>query len=142
MSFVLLHHKLADCRRIYLRNHEIYINIGALEHEKGRDQRVIINVDLFVPLKNSTPIDDQLYEVVDYDLIKLSIAECVKQKHIRLQETLCDTIASRLLLHDAVIAARVSTEKPDAYLDCDTIGVEIFRIKNKKKSKNSHRDLY
>ncbi|MDU0810338.1 MAG: dihydroneopterin aldolase [Burkholderia sp.] len=130
MSLVFFHHKLADCRKIYLRNHEIFINIGALDHEKGRDQRVIVNVDLFVLLIHSTPVNDQLYEVVDYNLIKLSIAECIEKNHIRLQETLCDAIASRLLLHESVIATRVSTEKPDAYTDCDTVGVEIFRIKN------------
>jgi dihydroneopterin aldolase len=28
-----------------------------------------------------------------------------------------------------VLAARVSTEKPDVYPDCESVGVEVFRIK-------------
>jgi len=28
-----------------------------------------------------------------------------------------------------VLAARVSTEKPDVYPDCDGVGVEVFQIK-------------
>jgi dihydroneopterin aldolase len=31
--------------------------------------------------------------------------------------------------HPQVRAARVSTEKPDVYPDCDAVGVEVFRIK-------------
>ena len=47
--------RLADCRRLYLRDYEVHINIGAFEHEKRGEQRVVINIDLFVPLALSTP---------------------------------------------------------------------------------------
>ena len=40
--------RLADCRRLYLRDYEVHINIGAFEHEKRGEQRVVINIDLFV----------------------------------------------------------------------------------------------
>jgi len=29
-----------------------------------------------------------------------------------------------------VLAARVSTEKPDVYPDCESVGIEVFRIKD------------
>ncbi|AOJ03123.1 diguanylate cyclase [Burkholderia mayonis] len=134
MFAVLLHPRLADCRRLYLRDYEVYMNIGAFEHEKRGEQRVVINVDLFVPLAVTTPVEDKLREVVDYDLMKQSVAQCVARGHIHLQETLCDAIAANLLAHDAVRAVRVSTEKPDAYSDCDAVGVEVFRIKDEERA--------
>ena len=45
------------------------------------------------------------------------------------QPTLCDDVAHTLLQHPKVCAVRVSTEKPDAYPDCEAVGIEIFRIK-------------
>ena len=66
--------------------------------------------------------------------MKQSVAQCVARGHIHLQETLCDSIAAHLLAHDAVRAVRVRTEKPDAYPDCDAVGVEVFRIKDEERA--------
>ena len=117
---------LADCRRLFLRNYEVWINIGVHDFEKTGEQRVVINVELFVPLTLSTPTADQLDEVVDYDFIRRSIGERVAQGHIHLQETLADDLLRTLLAHPRVRAARVSTEKPDVYPDCDAVGVEVY----------------
>ena len=117
---------LADCRRLFLRNYEVWINIGVHDFEKKGEQRVIINVELYVPLALSTPRSDQLHEVVDYDFIRRSIGERVAQGHIHLQETLADDLLRTLLAHPRVRAARVSTEKPDVYPDCDAVGVEVY----------------
>jgi dihydroneopterin aldolase len=120
---------LADCRRLFLRNYEVQINIGVHEFEKKGEQRVLINVDLFIPLAESTPKEDHLYEVVDYDFMRDTIAKRMAQGHIHLQETLCDDVARAMLAHPKVRAVRVSTEKPDVYPDCDSVGVEVFQIK-------------
>ena len=122
---------LADCRRLFLRNYEVLINIGVHEFEKKGEQRVLINVDLFIPLPLSTPKDDSLEEVVDYDFIRSTIAKRMALGHVHLQETLCDDILSAMLAHPKVRAARVSTAKPDVYPDCESVGVEVFRIKDK-----------
>jgi dihydroneopterin aldolase len=129
MVAALLHPRLADCRRLFLRNYEIYINIGVHDFEKRGEQRVVINVELFVPLKETTPVEDKLHEVVDYDFMRATIAHRVGQGHIHLQETLCDDVAKSMLEHPRVRAVCVSTEKPDVYPDCDAVGVEVFRIK-------------
>lgn len=118
------------CRRLFLRNHEVRIHIGAHAREKLAPQRVRINVDLYVLLHATTPQQDCIHEVVDYDLIRRTISERVAAGHIELQETLCDDVAATLLQHPKVCAVRVSTEKPDAYPDCDAVGVEVFRIRD------------
>ncbi|WJF90502.1 dihydroneopterin aldolase [Paraburkholderia bonniea] len=129
MFAALPYPQLAACRRLFLRNYEVRINIGVHEFEKRGEQRVVINVELFVPLALSTPVEDQLSEVVDYDFMRSTIARRVAQGHIHLQETLCDDLVKTMLAHPQVRAARVSTEKPDVYPDCDGVGVEVFRLK-------------
>ena len=120
---------LQNCRRLYLLNYDILINIGVHDFEKKAEQHVIVNIDLYVPLLHNTPKDDELHEVVDYDFMRETIKEIASHGHIQLQETLCDEIVKKMLAHPLVLAARVSTEKPDVYPDCDGVGVEVFQIK-------------
>ncbi len=129
MSPSLFHPALTDCRRLFLRNYEVLINIGVHDFEKKGEQRILINVDLFIPLALSTPKEDHLHEVVDYDFIRSTIARRMAQGHIHLQETLCDDVVRAMLAHPKVRAVRVSTEKPDVYADCVSVGVEVFQIK-------------
>ena len=75
MQTLLQHPRLMDCRRLFLRDYEVWINIGVHDFEKTGEQRVLINVDLFIPMALSTPSKDTLDEVVDYDFIRRSIAE-------------------------------------------------------------------
>ncbi|MBW8901904.1 MAG: dihydroneopterin aldolase [Massilia sp.] len=129
MMSALSHPKLADCRRLFLRNYEVNINIGVHEFEKKGEQRVLINVELYIPLAMSTPKGDHLEEVVDYDFMRETIAQRVARGHIHLQETLCDDVVKIMLAHPRVRAVRVSTMKPDVYPDCEGVGVEVFQIK-------------
>lgn len=125
----LLHPKLINCRRLFLRNYEVPVRIGVHDFEKKRAQRLLVNVDLYIPLALSTPVNDQLSEVVDYSFIRDTLAERTSKGHINLQETLCDDVARMLLANPHVMAVHVSTEKPDVYEDCESIGVEIFRFR-------------
>jgi dihydroneopterin aldolase len=129
MHSILSYPALADCRRLFLRNYEIYINIGVHDFEKKAEQRVILNVDLYIPLAMNTPSNDQLDEVVDYDFMRETIKARASQEHIHLQETFCDDILEAMLAHPKVLAACVSTAKPDVYPDCESVVVEVFRIK-------------
>ena len=129
MNALLMHPALADCRRLFLRNFQIMSNIGVHDFEKRGEQRVLFNVELYVPLADSTPKQDQLHEVLDYDFIRNTIQQRVAQGHTQLQETLCDDIARNLLAHPKVRAVQVSTQKPDVYPDCDAVGVEVMYFK-------------
>jgi len=122
-----------NCRRVFLRNHVVLAQIGAHSFEKANPQRVVFNVELFVPYSLSTPQADQLREVLDYDFIRETIASRVQAGHIELQETLCDDLANVLLAHPLVQAVRLSSCKPDVYPDCDGVGIEVFRSKEKSK---------
>jgi len=129
MHSLLSHPSLIHCRRLFLKDYEVYINIGVHDFEKRAEQRVIFNVEIYVPLELNTPIKDRLEEVLDYDFIRKKIIERVKRGHIHLQETLCDEIVTAILEHPNVMAVRVSTAKPDVYPDCEAVGVEVFKMK-------------
>lgn len=125
----LLDPRLADCRRMFLRNYVVDVSIGVHAHERNGAQRVVFNVDVFVPLALCTPRSDRIQEVIDYDFLRLAIQHRIDKGHINLQETLIDDIAQALLAHPAVRAVRVSSEKPDVYDDVDAVGVEIMCFK-------------
>ena len=118
-----------ECRRIFLRNHAVPVRIGAHDFEKTQAQRVVFNVELFVPYELSTPQADDLAEVVDYDFVRELIAARIGQGHVELHETLCDDMAAQMLAHPRVQAVRLSSNKPDVYPDCEAVGVEVFRMK-------------
>ncbi len=121
--------RLAQCRRIFLREVLLDANIGIHAFEKTGAQRLVISVDMFVPLALSTPQHDKISEVVDYDFVRSTIRHRIEQGHINLQETLVDDLVRALLAHPAVTAVRVSSEKPDVYADVEAVGIEVFRFK-------------
>lgn len=128
----LLDPRLAGCRRLFLSGFELEVEIGIHPHELAGPQRMCFDVDIYVPLALTTPANDHIDEVIDYDLIRATVAQRVARGRVALQETLADDIAASLLAHPAVRAVRVATAKPDVYPDCDAVGVEIFHIKNEE----------
>ena len=113
-------------RRIFLRDYEIIASIGIHEFERQNPQRIIVDVSL--DLANDTPPDtaeDRIETVLDYDFLRDRIREIVEGRHFNLQETLCAEIITTCLQPNKVLAARVSTRKPDVYPDCDSVGVEM-----------------
>ena len=120
---------LQNCRRLFLRGLTVQAHIGIHDFELEAAQRIVIDVDLYVSFEGSSPKDDRIDEVVDYDFVRAVVHARIAQGHINLQETLCDDILTRLLEHTGVLAARVSTRKPDVYPDCEAVGVEVFRAK-------------
>lgn len=104
------HPALAGCRKLFLRNFQVNMDIGIYEHEKRGKQRVLINVELYVPVADTLPAHDKLSDVLDYNFIR-------------------DDVARALLEHPKAHAVCVSTEKTDAYPDCDSVGVAVFNVK-------------
>lgn len=122
-------HLLQTSRRLFLRGLTVQAHIGIHDFELQASQRIVIDVDLYVSFDGSLPKDDRIDEVVDYDFVRAVVYARLAQGHVNLQETLCDDILYRLLEHTGVMAARVSTRKPDVYPDCEAVGVEVFRAK-------------
>jgi len=120
--------KLGRTRRIFLSNFETRISMGIHDFEKKARQRVMINVDLY--LEPDARIErDHISETVDYDFLRREIGVLADSGHFHLQETFCEKILAICLARPGVVAVRVSSEKPDVYPDCESIGFEIFGTK-------------
>jgi dihydroneopterin aldolase len=125
----LLDPRLTNCRRIFLHEFSLDLSIGFHDFEREAPQRVIIDVDLFVPDAHSTAVDDEVAEVLDYDFIRRGVTEWARSRHFNLQETLIDGIVDLCLAQPAVRAVRARTQKPDVYPDCRSVGIEVFRFR-------------
>ncbi len=117
-----------NCRRIFLKNFGVSISMGVHDFEKQAKQRVIVNVDLYID-PNARIKHDTIRETIDYDFVRKAIMEIAESGHFHLQETFCERILDVCLEKSGVLAARVSSEKPDIYHDCESVGFEIFRVK-------------
>ncbi len=123
----ILDPRLADCRRIFLQDVSVDASIGFHDFEKQARQRILVSVDLYVPMAQSSSTRDDVADVVDYDFIRLGILRIAQSRHFNLQETLIDEISTLCLAQGGVRAVRVESQKPDVYPDCKTVGIEVFR---------------
>lgn len=119
--------RLSSCRRIFLKEFSLDASIGFHDFEKQARQRILISVDLFVPIHQSTSHNDDVADVLDYDFIRKGIVSIAQSRHFNLQETLIDEICALCLTQPSIKAVRVETQKPDVYPDCKTVGIEVFR---------------
>jgi 7,8-dihydroneopterin aldolase/epimerase/oxygenase len=124
----LLDPRLSDCRRIFVRNFELEVSIGFYDFERRQRQRVLLDIDVFVPLAISTPRDDQPHEVVDYDFVRRAVVALTGERHFNLQETLLECVVAAILAKPGVRAVRAVSQKPDIYPGEMTVGIEVFRL--------------
>lgn len=116
----------AGCRRILVRNLVLPAQIGVWSHERGRLQRIRLNLEVTVAEGAG---GDRLEEVVRYDLIVDGIRRLVTEGHISLVETLAERVAALCLEEPRVRGVRVRAEKLEVYDDAESVGVEIERIR-------------
>lgn len=119
-------------RRIFFRDLELQVSIGIHEREKQAPQRVLINLDLDFEAPAPETHDD-VANVLDYDKVRECIGALVEGRHFNLQETLCHEIVDALSAMPGIVRIRASTEKPDAYPDCRSVGYEAgFDVTSKR----------
>jgi dihydroneopterin aldolase len=115
-------------RHVFLRDLVVSASVGVWSHEKGRTQRVRINLDLAVE-EPSGPLPDQLDAVVCYDRIAEAVRRLAGGEHVQLIETLAERIAQVALADPRILRARIRVEKLDVYPDAGSVGIEIERVR-------------
>src|SRR3954463_8724052 len=103
-------------RRIFVRALVVAWEIGAFRHERGRRQRVRVNVELSVA-ETHRAVDEDVRSIVSYDDVVVGIRRLAQAGHVNLVETLAERIAAICLADRRVAAARVRVEKLDVYPD-------------------------
>ena len=111
---------------ITLRDYVDQFRIGVWDSEKGRRQRVRINLCLTLPWPDRAPSDD-LDAVLSYDFLIEGIRALRDGEHIQLVETLADRIIALCFSDPRVVKARVQIEKLDVVAESGGIGVVIER---------------
>lgn len=122
--------RLANCRRVFIRDFDVSAAIGVFPQEQGRKQTVRMNIDFWVPVVQTPSARDVLEDVVDYDFVRPGIQALLEKGHIGLLERLVDHTIELVLAHPKVLAARVRAEKSEVYPDCRSAGVDVFRFKS------------
>lgn len=120
-------------RRMFVRDLVLNANIGVYAHEKGRAQRVRLNLDLAVQdvlaenMSRPAVGADDLNRVVDYDTIIHAVRQIIATGHVQLVETLAERVAEACLQDPRVYSVKVMVEKLDVFPDAAGVGVEIHR---------------
>jgi dihydroneopterin aldolase len=122
--------RIADARNavrhVFVRDLLLICRIGVHRHERLAEQRVRINLDLAV--RDEGALNDDLANVVCYEALTNGVRGLVRDRHIKLVETLAEEIAALSLRDGRVRSARVRVEKLDAVADALSVGVEIERF--------------
>lgn len=113
-------------RTLFVRGLELDCAIGVHAHERGRRQRVVVDIALAVAAP-AEPRADRIAAVVSYEDIVAGVERIAAGGHVNLVETLAERIADLCLADRRVLRARVRVDKPDVYDRAASVGVEIDR---------------
>lgn len=123
---------IADARRgirhVFVRDLVLDAEIGIHAHEKGRTQKIRINIDLAVA-DQASDLSEDIGSVVCYETVVKDIRAIVAAGHVGLVETLAERIAEAGLVDKRVISVRVRIEKLQAIEGTQSVGVEIERFR-------------
>jgi len=119
------HERQEPTDRVFVRDFELPMRIGAYAREHGAPQKVRFDVDVRVLRPGHAPED--MSDVFSYDIITDSIRMIAAREHVSLVETLAERIAAVLLAHARVTSVTVRVEKLD--VGPAGVGIEITRDK-------------
>jgi len=111
-------------RRILLRDFAVPVDIGFHDFEVGKPQRVFVTVEVWLD-EESFASEDAVAVAWDYDFLRTEILRLVAGRRYNLQETLVREIYALVAARAGVKGLRISTNKPDVYPDCASVGVEL-----------------
>lgn len=113
---------------IFVKDMVVDMEIGAYDDERGRTQKVRINV-VVEPARWPNEAHDNLNETLSYDVIVNHVLRVVRTgEHTHLVETVAERIAALCLQESAIRQVTVRVEKLEIY-SFAVPGVEITRTK-------------
>ena len=110
-----------------IRDMIVEMEIGAYDDERGKTQKVRVNV-IAEPSIWPDASHDNLNETVSYDTIVQHVWRVTREGHTHLVETVAEKIAQACLLESAIRKVTVRVEKLEIY-PFAVPGVEIVRAK-------------
>ena len=113
--------------KVFVRGLAIDAHIGVYKHEKGRPQRLVIDVELDVAVTDWSALS----ETVNYEVIAAKARRVAAEGHRGLVETFAHHLAEACFEEPKVTRARIRVEKPSALApDAAAAGVEITAVRS------------
>jgi dihydroneopterin aldolase len=112
----------ADHYYIVLDRYRLDVSIGIHDFERLKPQPVTVSIAVAFPRRRQ--YQDKIAEVIDYDFLRREIKALVHDRHINLQETLCEA-ALEICRKGGAKGAIVRSEKTNVYPDAQSVGCEM-----------------
>lgn len=106
--------------------------IGIFPWERIERQRVIINLELFITLDQSSVALDSMPRVANYRTVCRSVTSLVEQTSFKTVEALALAISNLLTIECGIPKVKVRVEKPSAITFASGAGVEVVRTSPKQ----------
>jgi dihydroneopterin aldolase len=107
--------------KIFVRGIVIEAEVGVYDHEHGRSQPLVLEVELELAAAGF----ERLADTVNYENIAIWAREVAALGHVKLVETFAEQVALACLRDPRVLSARVRVEKPQALAPA-VAGVEVL----------------
>ena len=107
---------------VLLDRYRLDVSIGIHDFERAKPQPVSVCISVAFPRRKHYA--DRITEVIDYDFLRKEIAALVHDRHINLQETLCEAILD-ICRKGGAKGALVRSEKTNVYPDARSVGCEM-----------------
>lgn len=112
--------------KVFVRGLRLEAEIGVHDHEQGRRQPLIVDVELDVAAAGWRHLAD----TVNYETIVAAARALAAAGHIGLVESFAQRLAQACFAEPRVLRARVRVEKPEALApDAAAAGVEIVAVR-------------
>ncbi|MBO9706738.1 MAG: dihydroneopterin aldolase [Caulobacter sp.] len=112
--------------KVFVRGIKVDAWIGVYDHEHGRQQPLVIDVELDVAASHC----EQLGDTVNYETVLQAAQAIAAEGHIDLVETFAERLAQASFADSRVTRARVRVEKPLALAPhAAAAGVEITAVR-------------
>ena len=111
-----------EAARIFVRGLSVEAHIGIYDHEHGRGQPLIIDVELEADPEEP----ERLPQTINYETVATAAKALAAGAHVQLVETFAWRLARALLDDPRITRVRVRVEKPQALApDALAAGVEV-----------------
>ncbi len=112
--------------KVFVRGLKVDAEVGVYNHERGKTQPLVIDVELDVAAAGARHLADTL----NYETIRNDARALAADGHIELVEVFAERLAQLCLADPRVTRARVRVEKPLALApDAAAAGVEITAVR-------------
>lgn len=106
---------------------ELECLLGVYEHEQRKPRRIVVEVELFVPINPRAARGDELGGTINYEAIVQAVNRIAASRRFRLVESLCTALIDDLATLPGVRALTVAVDKPAPMAGMRSVRIEQSR---------------